>query len=87
MIVPFAAGGNADIQARIFSQKLVETFGQQVIVDNRAGANGLIGSEVAAKSPPDGYMLLFVASGHAINPGMYAKLPFDPLRDFATVGG
>jgi tripartite-type tricarboxylate transporter receptor subunit TctC len=86
LIVPFAPGGNADIQARLFAQKLVEAFGQQVIVDNRAGANGVIGSEAAAKSPPDGYTLLFVASGHAINPGIYAKLPFDPQRDFAAVG-
>jgi tripartite-type tricarboxylate transporter receptor subunit TctC len=86
LIVPFAPGGNADIQARLFAQKLVEALGQQVIVDNRAGANGVIGSEAAAKSPPDGYTLLFVASGHAINPGIYAKLPFDPLQDFAAVG-
>ena len=85
LIVPFAAGGNADIIARIVGQKLGEALKQQVIVDNRAGANGVIGSEVAAKAPPDGYTLLFVASGHAINPGMYAKLPFDPLRDFAPV--
>ncbi len=84
LIVPFAPGGNADIQARIFSQKLVEAFGQQVIVENRAGANGVIGTELVAKAPPDGYTLAFVASGHAINPGMYAKLPFDPLRDFAA---
>ena len=86
MIVPFAAGGNADILGRILAQKYSEAFGQQVIVDNRAGANGVIGSELAAKSPPDGYTLLFVASGHAINPGMYAKLPFDPINDFAPVG-
>jgi tripartite-type tricarboxylate transporter receptor subunit TctC len=85
MIVPFAAGGNADLIARIVSQKLGETLKQQFIVDNRAGANGVIGSDVAAKSPPDGYTLLFAASGHAINPGVYSKLPFDPVRDFAPV--
>ena len=85
MIVPFAAGGNADLIARILGQKLGETLKQQFIVDNRAGANGVIGSDVAAKSPPDGYTLLFGASGHAINPGLYSKLPFDPVRDFAPV--
>jgi tripartite-type tricarboxylate transporter receptor subunit TctC len=85
LIVPYAPGGNGDIQARIFGQKLGEAFGQQVIVDNRAGANGVIGTELVAKSPPDGYTLAFVASGHAINPGIYAKLPFNPLRDFAAV--
>ncbi|HKA42176.1 MAG TPA: tripartite tricarboxylate transporter substrate binding protein [Burkholderiales bacterium] len=85
LIVPYAAGGNADIQARIFGQKLTEAYGQQVVIDNRAGANGVIGTELVAKAPPDGYNLAFVASGHAINPGMYAKLPFDPSRDFAAV--
>ena len=86
MIVPFAAGGNADILARIVAQGLATTFKQQVIVDNHAGANGLIGSDLVAKAPADGYTLLFTASGHAINPGLYAKLPFDPLRDFAPIG-
>ena len=85
MIVPFAAGGNADILARTLSQKLGETFGQQIIVDNRGGANGVIGTELVAKSAPDGYTLLFVSNGHAINPGLYAKLPYDPIRDFIPV--
>ena len=86
MVVPYAPGGNADIQARIFGQKLVEAFGQQVIIDNRAGAGGVIGTDVVAKAPPDGYTLAFVAVGHAINPGIYPKLPFDTVRDFAAIG-
>ncbi|MBI3044657.1 MAG: tripartite tricarboxylate transporter substrate binding protein [Betaproteobacteria bacterium] len=85
LIVPFAAGGNADIIARLIAQKLGETLKQSFVVDNRGGANGIIGSDIAAKSPPDGYTLLFVASGHAINPGLHSKLPFDPVRDFAPV--
>ena len=85
VIVAYAAGGNADILARIISQKLAEALGQQFVVDNRGGANGVIGTELVAKAAPDGYTLLFVASGHAINPGLYAKLPFDPIRDFAPI--
>lgn len=85
LIVPFAAGGNADILARVLAQRLAEHLGQQVVVDNRGGANGVIGTELAAKAAPDGHTLLFVASGHAINPGLYAKLPFDPVRDFSPV--
>jgi len=86
LIVPFAPGGNADILARVVGQKLGETLRQQVLIDNRAGANGIIGSDVAAKSPADGYTLLFVASGHAINPALYSKVPFDAVRDFAPIG-
>ena len=85
MIVPYAAGGNADLLARVVSQKLGETFAQQFIIDNRAGANGVIGTELLARAAPDGYTLAFIASGHSINPGMYAKMPFDPIRDFAPV--
>jgi tripartite-type tricarboxylate transporter receptor subunit TctC len=84
MIVPYAAGGNADLLARVVSQKLGEAFSQQVIVDNRAGANGVIGTELLAKAAPDGYTLAFTASGHSINPGMY-KVPYDPIRDFAPI--
>ena len=85
VIVPYAAGGNADLLGRVIGQKLGETFSQQFIIDNRAGANGVIGTEQLAKAAPDGYTLAFIASGHAINPGMYAKMPFDPIRDFAPV--
>ncbi len=85
LIVPYAAGGNADIVARIIAQKMGEVLGQQVVIDNRAGANAIIGTEIAAKSSPDGYTLLFIASGHATNPALHAKLPFDPVRDFAPI--
>jgi tripartite-type tricarboxylate transporter receptor subunit TctC len=85
MIVPYAAGGNADLLARVVSQKLGEAFAQQIIVDNRAGANGVIGTELLAKAAPDGYTLAFTASGHSINPGMYARVPYDPIRDFAPI--
>ena len=85
MIVPYAAGGNADLLARVVAQKLGEMFAQQIIIDNRAGANGVIGTELLAKAAPDGYTLGFIASGHSINPGMYSKMPFDPIRDFAPI--
>ncbi len=84
LIVPYAAGGNADLLGRVVGQKLGELFSQQFIIDNRAGANGVIGTELLAKAPPDGYTLAFTASGHSINPGMY-KVPYDPIRDFAPI--
>src|SRR5215813_9123530 len=68
MIVPFAPGGNTDIIGRVFAPKFSEFLGQSVIVDNRAGAGSVIGSEIAAKSPPDGYVLLMVSAAHTINP-------------------
>ena len=88
MIVPFAPGGATDIVARLISQRLGETWGQQVIVDNRAGAGGNIGGELAAKSPPDGYTL-FMTSGSIVsaNPYIYRKMPFDPAKDFVAVSG
>ncbi len=86
IIVPFPAGGGTDIAARIVGAKLNETLGQSVVVDNRAGAAGTIGTELAAKSAGDGYTLLMGSNGPlAINPGLYAKLPYDPLRDFAPI--
>src|SRR5918911_5453006 len=79
MIVPFPAGGATDIVGRLIAQKLAETWGHQVIVDNRGGAGGTIGSELAAKSPPDGYTILVgTSSTHAIAPSLYSKLPYDP---------
>ena len=84
LIVPYAAGGNADLLGRVVGQKLGEMFSQQFIIDNRAGANGVIGTELLAKAAPDGYTLAFTASGHSINPGMY-KVPYDPIRDFAPI--
>ncbi len=85
IIVPFAAGGPNDSAVRPLSQKLQELLGQPFVVDYRAGANGIIGTEYVAKSPPDGYTLLIISSSFTINTAMYAKLPFDPVRDFAPV--
>lgn len=86
IVVPFPAGGNADILARIYAQKLSDGFGQSVVVENRAGAAGIIGTQLVAKSPADGYTLLFGTTGtHTTNPAVYAKLPYDPLKDFAPV--
>src|SRR2546423_843532 len=86
MIIPFPPGGGADIMGRIIGQKLSEMWGQQVIFDNRAGAGGNVGTEVAARSTPDGYTLAVASTGiMAINPFLYARVPYDPLRDFAPV--
>lgn len=86
IVVPFPAGGTADIMARVLGQKMSETWGQQVIVDNRAGAAGNIGAEVAAKAAPDGYTLFLCTVGtHAIHQSLYRKLPFDPIRDFSAI--
>src|ERR1041385_1062779 len=86
VVVPFAAGGPTDIVGRVFAQKLTELLGQSFYVENKSGAGGNIGAEVAAKAPPDGYTLLVATvSTHAINPGLYAKMPYDPLKDFAPI--
>ena len=86
MVVPFPAGGATDIVGRLVAQKLSEAWGQQVIVDNRGGAGGTIGSDIAAKSAPDGYTILVATSStHAIAPSLYSKLSYDPVRDFAPV--
>ena len=86
MIVPFASGGPTDILARSVGMRLSEAWGQQVVIDNRAGAAGNIGAEMAAKAAPDGYTLLTASSGIlTVNPNLFRKLPFDVLRDFAPV--
>lgn len=86
LIVPFTPGGTTDILSRILGQKLSNELGVQVVIDNRPGAAGNIGAELAAKSTPDGYTLLMGPSGTlAVNPSLYIKLPFDPIRDFAPV--
>jgi tripartite-type tricarboxylate transporter receptor subunit TctC len=85
VVVPFPAGGAADILARSLGQELTKSWGQQVIVDNRPGATGIIGAEIAAKAPPDGHTLLQVATSHATNPAMGMRLPYDTLRDFAHI--
>jgi tripartite-type tricarboxylate transporter receptor subunit TctC len=85
IIVPFPPGGGTDVIARVIAQKLTESWGQQVIVDNKAGASGTIGSDLVAKSAADGYTLLLTATHHAINLSMYKQLPYDTLRDFVPV--
>ena len=85
VIVPFPPSGSNDIIARTVVPRLSEDLGQTVIVDNRGGANGIIGTELTAKSPPDGHTFLIVGNGFAINASIYRKLPYDPQRDFAPV--
>ena len=85
LIVPSAPGGGTDIVGRTVANKLTEYLGQQVVIDNRAGAGTIIGIDIAAKSPPDGYTLLVGLSTLAINPSMFAKLPYDALRDLAPI--
>jgi tripartite-type tricarboxylate transporter receptor subunit TctC len=85
LIVPYAAGGSPDITSRLVANELSRQMGQQVVVDNRAGAAGIIGTEMIARAAPDGYTLGYVAFSFATNPSLYAKLPFDTLRDFQPV--
>ena len=85
IIVGFAAGGGNDIIARIFGQKLAEGLGQPVIIENKPGAGAIVATEYVAKAAPDGYTLLMSASGISINPAVYAKLPYDAIKDFVPV--
>ncbi|MGZ9005480.1 MAG: Bug family tripartite tricarboxylate transporter substrate binding protein [Burkholderiales bacterium] len=85
-IVPFTPGGSGDIFARPVAQKMSEAMGQQVVVENRPGSGGVIGTEAAAKAAPDGYTIMMgLTANVAMNPSLYPKLPYDPLRDFAPV--
>ena len=84
-IVPAPPGGGADILARTLGQRLGETWGQQFVIDNRAGAGGIVGTELAANALPDGHTIVMVYTSHAINPGLHRKLPYDSLKDFAPV--
>ena len=87
IVVPFAPGGSTDIVARTTSQKLAERLRQSVVIDNRGGGGGNIGSDQVAKAPPDGYTLLLGTVGSlTINPTLYRKMPYDPLRDLAPIG-
>ena len=81
----FAPGGGNDVICRLVAQQLTERFKQQVIVENRVGANGIVGSEVAARSAPDGYTFTLIPSGHTVNASMYKKLPFDSIKDFTPI--
>jgi tripartite-type tricarboxylate transporter receptor subunit TctC len=85
MIVPFVPGGNTDIIARVYAPKMAEFLGQQIVIENRGGAGGVIGTEVVARAAPDGYMLVMVSAGHTINPAMIKKLPYDSVKDFAPI--
>ena len=81
----FAPGGGNDVICRLVAQQLTERLKQQVIVENRVGANGIVGSEVAARSAPDGYTFTLIPSGHTVNASMYKKLPFDSIKDFTPI--
>jgi tripartite-type tricarboxylate transporter receptor subunit TctC len=85
VIISFTAGSSTDIVGRIVMQKVAEYWGQPVVAENRAGAGGSIGSNAVAKAAPDGYTLLINSSAHAVNPAIYAKLPYDTLKDFIDV--
>ncbi|MBI1989948.1 MAG: hypothetical protein HYS65_09480 [Betaproteobacteria bacterium] len=84
MLIGFSPGGGADVVARSLTPRLVETLGQQIVVENRAGANGLIAAELAAKAAPDGYTLLVAPGNYAFAPAMSAKLPFDMANAFGA---
>ena len=85
MIVPFPAGGGVDSAGRILATRLTESYGKSFVIENRGGANGNIGTEVAAKSPKDGYTLLFTGAGFVTNPSLYAKVPYDAVKDFEPI--
>jgi tripartite-type tricarboxylate transporter receptor subunit TctC len=85
LVVASSPGGASDILARTLAQKLTETLGQQVVVDNRGGASGVIGTDIVAKAPPDGYTLLIIQPSLTINPSMIRKLPYDAVKDFTPV--
>ena len=86
LVVPFAPGGTNDVLGRVVGEKLSERLGQPFVIDNRAGANSVIGSEMVARANPDGYTLLIVSAGFAVNPTLSRKLPYDSERDFAPIG-
>jgi tripartite-type tricarboxylate transporter receptor subunit TctC len=85
LVIPFSPGGATDVPGRLITQKLSESFGQQIIVDNRPGAGSAIGSEIVARAQPDGYTLLLTGTPFAVIPALYPKLSFDPAQDFAPV--
>jgi tripartite-type tricarboxylate transporter receptor subunit TctC len=85
LVVPYPAGGPTDIQARVIAQKLTENWGQQVVVDNRSGAGGVVGADIIAKARPDGYSLVLVTSAHVTLPSLNNKMPYDALADFTPI--
>ena len=84
-VVPFGVGGPGDAIGRMIGRQLTESLGQPVVIDNRSGATTIIGTELTAKSLPDGYTLLLISTTHAVNPGLFPKLPYDPIKDFSPV--
>jgi tripartite-type tricarboxylate transporter receptor subunit TctC len=86
MIVPSSAGSGVDIVARIVARRMTDALGAQVVIDNRAGAAGVIGVQLAAKSAPDGYTVLTTGPSFTINASLSRKLPYDPVKDFAPIG-
>ena len=87
LVVPFSPGGAADLTARTLGQKMSTTLGQPIVIENKPGANGVVGIDFVAKSAPDGYTILLTDRGSlAVNPSLYVKLPYDPLKDFAHIG-
>src|SRR4051812_16888725 len=85
LVVPSSPGGGADVLARSLAPRLSEALGKPLVVENRSGAGGIIGYEIVAKAPPDGYTMLIVAGGYTLNPSLYSKLPYDTMRDFERV--
>ena len=85
LVVPYPPGGANDVIARLLAPKMTERLGQNLVVDNRGGGNTIIGSELVARAPADGHTILIIAAGHAINPALYPKLPYNTARDFAAV--
>ena len=85
LIIPFPPGGSNDVVGRMIGDQLTKHLGKQVVVDNRAGAGGVVGTEIASKAAPDGYTLLVISLAHAVNPWLY-KLPYDPIKAFAPIG-
>jgi len=85
-VVPYPPGGGTDVVARIVQGKLQAALGQNIVIDNKGGAGGSVGTDVVAKAPADGYTVLFTLNSHTVNPAIYAKLPFDTLKDFEPVG-
>ena len=85
MVAAFAPGGSVDVVARLLAQKLTESWGQQVVVDNRPGAGGNVSAEIVARAPNDGHTIYICSASFVVNPSLYAKTPYDPVRDFAPV--
>src|SRR4051794_40553253 len=84
-IVPYAPGGSSDVLARTIGQKLSDALGQTFVIDNRPGAGSMVGTDVAAKATPDGYTIILSDMPHTINPSIHARVPYDPIKDFAPI--